>query len=184
MPGIKARPNRIARRYGDVLFALASETNRLNEVTDDLNQLRGCIEAEPYEWTRVISPALPHHTQEKILKRLISALKLGPLLNHFLMVLCENHRLSQVNAILEEFLQCAQRAKGIVEGVVETPFELSGKEVESLQKSLKTQLGKNVLLYQEVKESLLGGIVLRIGSLMIDASTKTQLKKLQTVMKG
>lgn len=184
MSGIKARTDKIARRYGGVLFKLASENSSLSDVMKDLKRLEGCIEAEPLEWSRVISPSLPLHTQRKIIKSLLASLKLGKLMSRFLMTLCENRRLPHLKLILEEFLAYSQRAKGIQEGILETTIELSSEDIQSIQKSLTSQLKQDIVLHQEIKESLLGGVVLRIGSLMIDASTRTQLKKLQTAMKG
>ena len=181
---MKARPDKIARRYGGVLFDLAHKDNTVKGVLNDLKRLRGCVTAEPLEWSRVVSPSLPLHTQRKILKSLLSSLKLGDLMSHFVMTLCQNRRLPHLNLILEEFLERSQRAKGIVEGTLETTMPLSNKEIETLQNALQSQLGENILLHQEVKEHLLGGMILRIGSLMIDASTKTRLNKLRTTMKG
>lgn len=181
---MKARPDKIAIRYGGVLFSLAQEDNALKAVLKDLKRLRDCIEAEPLEWQRVVSPSLPLYTQRRIMESLLASLKLGPLMSHFLKVLCENRRLSHLDLILEEFLECTKRAEGTLEGALETSIELSHKEIESLQKSLTSRLGKNILLHQEIKESLLGGVVLRIGSLMIDGSMKTQLNKLKMAMKG
>jgi F-type H+-transporting ATPase subunit delta len=99
-------------------------------------------------------------------------------------MLCQNRRLQRLNVIFDEFTALTKAAEGIVEGVLETTTELSKNEIETLQKSLKLQLGKDVFLHQEIKESLLGGVVLRIGSMMIDASIGTQLTKLRLAMKG
>jgi len=182
--GIKTRQNKITRHYGRVLFDLAQKQNTVKNVLDDLNRLSKCIEAEPREWSRVVSPFLPLHTQRKLIASLVSSLKLGILTSQFIITLCKNRRLPYLSLISEEFFECSQKAKGFMEGILETTTPLSPKEVEKLQNTLKSQLGKNILLHQEPKESLLGGIVLRIGSLMIDASTRTQLNKLRVTMKG
>lgn len=181
---MKERPDKIAIRYGGVLFDLAHKDNGLKTVLKDLNRLRDCIEAEPLEWLRVVSPSLPLYTQHKIIKSLLSDLKLGKIMSYFLSVLCQNRRLAHLNLILEEFLERIKRAEGIMEGTLETATELSNKELETLQKSLTSHLGKNIHLHQEIKENLLGGVVLRMGSLMIDASTRTRLNKLKIAMKG
>jgi F-type H+-transporting ATPase subunit delta len=181
---IKARPDKIARRYGGVLFDLAHKDNTINVVLKDLKLLQRCVTAEPLEWSRVVSPSLPLHTQRQIIASLLASLKLGTLMSHFLMTLCQNRRLPHLNLILEEFLERSQRARGIVEGALETTIPLSNKEIETLQNTLQSRLGENILLHQEVKEHLLGGMILRIGSLMIDASTKTRLNKLRMTMKG
>lgn len=184
MSNIKARPDKIAIRYGGVLFKLAHQNNAVQEVVKDLNRLRKCMEAEPTEWLRVVSPSLPLYTQHKIIEKLLLDLKLGKIMSRFLRVLCQNRRLPHLQLILQEFLERMKQAEGIMDGVIETAVKLSPQEIEALQKSLTSQLGKNIYLHQEIKESLLGGVVLRLGSLMIDGSTKTHLNKLRTAMKG
>lgn len=181
---MKARPDKIARRYGNVLFDLAQENNELKAVLKDQSRMLQCIDLEPREWGQVVSPSLPLYTQRRIIGSLLTALKVGPLMQHFVKVLCENRRLPHLKGIFDEFLVCTQRAEGLLEGLLETAVALSPTEIEELQKSLTSQLGKNIHLHQEIKEGLLGGVVLRMGSLMIDGSMKTQLNRLKTVMKG
>lgn len=181
---MKTRPDKVARRYGSVLFDLAQENKELKNVSKDISRLRHCIDLEPREWVRLTSPSLPLYTQRRIIESLLSVLKLGTLMNHFVKVLCENRRLPHLKGILDEFMLCVQQSEGIMEGFLETAVALSSTEIEALQKSLTSQLGKNIHLHEEVKESLLGGVILRMGSLMIDGSMKTQLIKLKTVMKG
>lgn len=184
MADIKARPNKIARRYGGVLFELAHTNEALKDVRQDLDRLHACMKAEPQDWLRVASSSLPLHTQRKIIENLVASLKLGKIMGDFLMVLCQNRRLPDVNPILNEFVERTKRVEGIIDGVVETPLKLSDKEIQDLQKSLTTHLGKEILLQQEINENLIGGVVLRIGSLMIDRSIRTRLNKLKTAMKG
>ena len=100
------------------------------------------------------------------------------------MILCQNHRLQNLMSILDNFTLRAQGAEGIVGGVLETAMTLSNKEIEELQDSLTVQLGKKVSLQQDVKEGLIAGVILHIGSRMVDASLKTRLNKLRQVMKG
>ena len=73
MSDIKIRQNKIARRYGRVLFDLAEKENTVKSVGDDLKRLRSCIEAEPREWSRVVSPSLALYTQRKLINRLLSS---------------------------------------------------------------------------------------------------------------
>ena len=184
MSNLETRRDEIAKRYGGVLFDLAQENKALKIVLKDVNHLRQSLQGDPRGWAQVISPAILPKTQRHVIESLADSLKLGTLVNRFLMILCQNRRLQSLNHILEEFLAQTQAAEGIVEGVIETAAELSNKEIETLQKSLKLQIRKEVSLRQVIKSSLLGGVVLRIGSIMIDASIRTQLNKLRQVMEG
>src|SRR5258708_404580 len=132
---MKTRPDKIARRYGGVLFALAQKNNDLKVVLKGLSQLQACIAAEPLEWSRVVSPSLPLYTQRKIIESLLSSLKLGDLLSHFLMTLCLNRRLPHLSLVLEEVFERSKKAGGIVDGILETPIELSDKDIKDLQKA-------------------------------------------------
>jgi len=182
--GIEVRRDKIAKRYGSVLFDLAQEKKDLKTVLKDANRLRKALQADPHGWAQVVSPAILPQTQRRIVEQLATSLKLGSLMSRFLVVLCQNYRLQHLNPMLEEFLAKTQSAEGIVEGVLETATELSKKEVEALQKSLKLQLKKEVSLHQEINPNLLAGVVLRIGSMMIDASIGTRLNKLRQAMEG
>lgn len=184
MSGLEARRDEIAQRYGNVLFGLAQEKKQLTPILKDVHRLHQCIQEEPRAWDQMVSPAVLFKTQAQMIQKLSKSLKLQPLMHQFLMILCENHRLQNLKSSLEEFMDQNQKAEGIVEGVLETPAVFSKEEMEALEESLKRKLGKTVSLSQEVKKSLLAGVVLRLGSLMIDASVGTQLKKLRQGMKG
>lgn len=184
MANFEAKQRAIAERYGHVLFELAQEDKTLKTVLKDVACLRQYFKDEPLEWAKITSPVISLQTQQRIVEVLTASFKLGNLMNRFLNVLCQNRRLQNLSAILEDFLAQEQAAAGIMEGILETAVELSKKEIEALQMVLECQLGKEITLHQKVKESLLGGIVLRLGSFMIDASIGTQLNKLRQVMKG
>lgn len=184
MSGLEARRDEIAQRYGNVLFDVAQENKQLKPILKDVHRLHQCIQEEPHAWMQVVSPTVIFKTQTQMIEKLSASLKLQPLMHRFLMVLCENHRLRNLKSSLEEFMALNQAAEGIVEGTLETPAMFSQKEIEALEESLRHKLDKTVSLNQEVKECLLAGVVLRLGSLMIDASVGTQLKKLRQEMKG
>lgn len=184
MSGLEARRDEIAQRYGKVLFDLAQENKQVKAILKDVNRLYQCIQAEPRAWAEVVSPAVIFQTQIQMISKLATSLKLQPLMHRFLRVLCQNHRLQSLISILEVFMEQTQAAEGIMEGILETPAELSQKDIEAFQDALSQKLNKVVTLKQEVKEFLLAGVVLRLGSLMIDASIGTQLKKLGQGMKG
>lgn len=179
-----SRENRIAKRYGGALFRLAQENKMLKSVLKEVTHLHQCLVVEPREWGRVVSPTTPLRVQQQIVKELALSLNLGDLITSFLKVVCDNYRLQNLTSMLENFMARHKEEEGVIEGVLETAIELSEKDIKNLQAVLKQQLNKDVELQQEIKGSLLGGITLRIGSLMIDASVKTQLNKLHHRMRG
>ncbi len=184
MSNLETRRTEIAKRYGSVLFDLAQKNKNLKTILKEGSHLRRLLHEEPVGWSRLASPIIPLNKQRQMIEKIASSLKLSPLMKRFLLVVCQNRRLSSLKLILEECATQAQSAKGAIEGVLETVMKLSPKEIADIQKTLKLKLGKEISLHQVINPALLGGIVMRIGSLMIDASLKTRLNKLQDVMKG
>jgi F-type H+-transporting ATPase subunit delta len=174
----------IAKRYGGVLFDLAQENKKMKEVLKEIAILQQCIAKEPRPWARVVSPIMPPQIQRKIIEKLAKSLKLSPLMFHFLLVLCKNRRLHNLKLILDDVIVRSQVAEGLFEGVVETSEKLTTAQQQSLEKNLEKHLGKKVSLQQVIKEDLIAGVVLRLGSLMIDASLGMRLNKLRQEMKG
>lgn len=184
MASLEIRRDEVAKRYGGVLFDLTRDNKTPKLVLKDVMRLEACLQKEPQAWAQVVSPILPLQTQKRIIESVVSSLKLGSLMQRFLVILCQNRRLQSLKVILEDFKIRMQYADGVMEGVIETASKLSSKEIEDMQKSLKVQFGKEVSLTQVVKENLIAGVVLRMGSIMIDASLRTRLHKLRCVMKG
>ncbi len=180
----EVRRNKIAKRYGGVLFDLSQESKSPKKMLKEATLLLKCLEEESQVWSQVTSPIIPLRAQCQMAEKLASSLHFGNLMKRFLDIVCQNRRLQDLNFILRNFIDRAQRAEGILEGVLETAEELSPKQIEKLQKSLKMQLGKTISIHQRVDENLLGGVVLRVGSLMIDVSLRTQLNKFRQAMKG
>ncbi len=181
MSDLESKHNAVARRYGGVLSTLAHENNVLKDVLKEAARLHQCCLQDAAAWNRVTSPTTPLKIQLQIIEKLAVSLKLGKLITQFLRVVCHNRRLQTLVFMLEDFMD---RCKETVEGTVETAMELSQQDIERLQDALKYRLKKDVSLRQILKESLLGGLVLRVGPLMIDASIGAQLNKLRYVMKG
>jgi ATP synthase F1 delta subunit len=174
----------VAKRYGGVLFDLAQENKKIKDLLKEVGILQHCVEKEPRSWARVASPVLPPQIQRKIIEKLTKSLKLSPLMTHFLLVLCQNRRLQNLELILDNFVIRSQVAEGLVKGVVETSLALTKAQQQDLEKNLEKHLGKKVSLTQVIKENLIAGVVLHLGSLMIDASIGMRLNKLRYEMKG
>lgn len=184
MANLEIKGYEVAKRYGGVLFDLAQENKKIKDILKEVDTLQQCVAQEPRSWTRVASPVFPPQIQRKIIEKLAKSLKLSPLMTHFLLVLCKNRRLQNLKLILDDFVIHSQGAEGLVKGVVETSLELTKIQQQDLEKNLEKHLGKKVSLTQVIKEDLIAGVVLHLGSLMIDASIGMRLNKLRHEMKG
>lgn len=174
----------VAKRYGGVLFDLAQESKLTPKVLKEASSLSKILQDLGPKWDLVIRSIVPQAVQHEIIEKIGKALKLGMLMRRFLVILCKNRRLSSLHPILKDFSQRTKQSEGVVEGVLETASELTQKQLNDLVKSLKLQMGKDVTLTQRVKEDLLAGVILRMGSTMIDASLKSRLVKIGYGMKG
>ena len=184
MANLEIKGYEIAKRYGGVLFDLAQENKKIKDILKEVGTLQQCVAQEPRSWARVASPVLPPQTQRKIIEKLAKSLKLSSLMTHFLLVLCKNRRLQNLKLILDDFVIRSQGAEGLVKGIVETSLELTKAQQQDLEKNLEKHLGKKISLTQVIKEDLIAGVVLHLGSLMIDASIGMRLNKLRHEMKG
>ncbi|MBX9621385.1 MAG: ATP synthase F1 subunit delta [Alphaproteobacteria bacterium] len=184
MANLEIKGYEVAKRYGGVLFDLAQENKKIKDILKETALLQQCVEKEPRSWARVASPVLPPQTQQKIIEKLTKSLNLSSMMTHFLLVLCQNRRLQNLKLILDDFVIRSQVAEGLVKGIVETPLALTKAQQQNLEKNLEKHLGKKISLTQVIKEDLIAGVVLHLGSLMIDASIGMRLNKLRHEMKG
>ena len=184
MANLEIQSDEIAKRYGGVLFALAQEKKQEKPILKEIGLLQKSLNTDGLSWARIMSPVLPLQTQRTIIQKVASKLKLSPLMTHFLLVLCKNRRLSNLANILVNTLGQAETAEGLVKGEIQTAQKLTQNEQQDLEKSLEKKLGKKVSLTQVIKEELIAGVFLRMGSLMIDASLSAQLNRLRLQMKG
>ena len=184
MSGLKLRGIEVAKRYGGVLFDLARHDKAEERVLKDVTCLQTALRGAELDWSHVTNPTVSLQTQQAVVDKLVNFLKLSELFSHFLKVICHNRRLQGLVSILEDFKERHKAAKGQLEGTVEAAMPLTDKELKQLEASLKQRLGNEVTLRQKTRPNLLGGVVVRVGSLMIDASTGTQLNNLKHVMRG
>lgn len=182
--GMETRQDEIAKRYGGVLFDLAQESKSFSSILKEVFHLSESVKDLGPQWGRVVRPVVSLQTQLQVIDKMGKVLKVSSLIKRFLNVLCHNRRLQSLESILNDFKKRSELAEGIIEGVLDTACELTQKQMDDLKKSLKKQLGKEVSLQQHVKEELLAGVVLKLGSLMIDTSLRSKLRKIHYGMKG
>lgn len=173
----------IAKRYGGVLFDLAQKSKSTSQILKEVDLLLKNINDLGTNWDMVIQPTVKRATQLEIAEKLKKSLKLSTLLGHFLDIMCQNRRLAFLKSILENYKKRFEASEGEIEGVIEASTELTTKQMNDLIKALKEKTGKHVILNQSVREELLAGVVMRLGSIMVDASLRTKLAKLRQEVK-
>jgi F-type H+-transporting ATPase subunit delta len=173
----------VAGRYASALFELANEAGQQAAVEADLVKFQALMD-ESADLTRlVLSPVFSSEEQERALAAVLTHAGIGGLTKNFLLVVARNRRLFSVPGMIKTFRALAARARGEVEVDVESAVPLSDAHLEELKISLKNHVGKDVQLNTRVDPSLLGGLIVKIGSRMIDSSVRTKLKLLEKRMK-
>lgn len=174
----------VAGRYASALFELANEQNRLDEVERDLGTFQGMLEQSPDLARLVRSPAFAAEEQERALKAVMDWAGIGATAGNFLKVVTRNRRLFAAEDMITTFRGLLARHRGELVADVASAVALNEEQLAGLRNKLKASYGKDVRLNAKVDPSLLGGLVIKVGSRMFDSSLKTKLSNLKVVLKG
>ncbi|MDX2203886.1 MAG: F0F1 ATP synthase subunit delta [Hyphomicrobiaceae bacterium] len=174
----------MAGRYAAALFDLAKEQSVLNEVASDFKALTALLDESPDFLRLVRSPVIAAADQAKALDAILAKAGANPLTANFLRVIARNRRLFAVADMMREFALLVARFKGEVSADVATAHPLSEAQLNQLKDTLRISIGKDVQVNTRVDSSLLGGLVVKVGSKMIDSSLRTKLNNLKVAMKG
>jgi F-type H+-transporting ATPase subunit delta len=171
-------------RYALALFELARDSNSIDAVEGSLSRVRDAL-AQSEEFRRLTtSPLVARGDAARAVLAAADELGVDPTTKNFLGVLAENRRLGQLPQIVRAFRQLAGRHRGETAAEVTSAHPLSEDQVHELKHQLRQRVGREVSVDLAVDPALLGGLVVRIGSQMIDSSIRTRLNALASAMKG
>jgi len=174
----------LAGRYAAALFELADERHALDAVAGDLRELRAMLLDSP-DLTRLIrSPVLSREEQGKAVAAVAESADLSKLTADFLGVVARNRRLFAVPQMIEAFLANLAERRGEVTAEVTAAQPLSEAQQNALTEQLRRAVGRRVTMDVRVDPALLGGMVVKVGSRMVDGSLRSKLQRLQMAMKG
>jgi F-type H+-transporting ATPase subunit delta len=174
----------LAERYAAALFELADERRMLDPVAADLRALKAMIGDSPDLSRLVRSPVLSRTEQGRALAALAERAGLSPLVRDFLGVVARNRRLFAVPAMIEGYLARLAERRGEVTAEVTAAQPLSEAQLARLGEELRRAVGRRVAVEVKLDRALLGGLVVKLGSRMIDGSLRSRLARLQLAMKG
>ena len=183
MAGHTSEVSGVAGRYANALFELASESNALADVERDLDAFAALI-AESSDLKRLVrSPVFSAADQARAVEAILVRAGIGGLVANAVKVTAANRRLFIVPGLIAAFKKLAADKRGEVAAEVTSAEPLSDTHVADLKAALKASLGKDVALATAVDPSLIGGLIVKVGSRMIDGSLRTKLNSLKLVMK-
>lgn len=174
----------IAERYAKALFELADEEKALDAVAKDLETVRALI-AENDDMKRLVrSPIFTREELGRAMGAVLDRVKVHPLTRRFVLFVASQRRLFALQDMARKYAKALADMRGEMTAQVTSAKALSSSQVSALKATLKTAFGRDVALDATVDPSLLGGIVVKVGSRMIDSSLKTKLNNLAHAMKG
>ena len=174
----------LAERYAAALFDLADERRILDEAAANLRQLKAMM-TESVELSRLIrSPILSREEQGKAVVALAERAGFAPLVRDFLAVVARNRRLFAVPAMIEAYLENLAERRGEVTAEVAAAQALKTTQLDLLREQLRRSVGRQVAIDVRVDPGLIGGMIVKVGSRMIDGSIRSKLQRLQMAMKG
>ena len=179
-----AQETGLAGRYAAALFELAGDQHAVDAVSADLAAFRGAMDANSDLSRLVKSPVFSREDQGKALKAVLEKLGAGKLTVQFLLLLAAKRRLFALSGIIRAYESLVAKARGETEAEVTSARPLANAELAELKNALKARLGREPRLNAKVDPALLGGLVVKVGSRMIDSSLRTKLDGLAAAMKG
>ena len=174
----------LAVRYATALFDLATERTCLDQVASDLTNLKDLLAQSPELRRFLRSPVLTRQQQSQALGPLLQQAGISDLTQQFVALVAKNRRLFALGGMIEAFLSDLARRQGRLSAEVTVARPLTESQAEAMSATVKKTLGDKVAITVTVDSSLLGGMVVRVGSRLIDNSLKTKIDKLQLAMKA
>ena len=174
----------LAGRYATALFGLARDEKQLEAVGASLSTVRAALRESDDFRALTTSPLISRDQAVKAVAATAEAMRLDPVTSNFLGVLAQNRRLSQLDPVIRAFNMLAARHRGETTAEITSAHPLSDDQVAALKQNLRTRIGRDVAVDLSVDPAILGGLVVKIGSQMIDGSIRTKLNTLAHAMKG
>jgi F-type H+-transporting ATPase subunit delta len=174
----------IAGRYATAVFELAVDGGTVDAVAADLAQLKSMMKASADLARLVRAPVFGAEEQKKGMGAILAQMGANPLTTQFIFLLAAKRRLFVLSDIIAAFDAMLARQRGEIKAEVTSARPLSDAELAKLKDVLKAKLAREPKLETRVDPSLLGGLIVKVGSRMIDSSLRTKLEGLRTAMRG
>ena len=174
----------LADRYATALFELALERTALDAVEDDLATLQALLDESADLRALVRSPVISRADQAKAMAAIVARAGLTGMVGNFIALLARNRRLFALGPAIAAFRAKLAAQRGEVSAEVTSAATLKPHHLAAVKDALRAIVGRDVALETKVDAALIGGLVVRVGSRMIDNSIRTKLQNLELAMKG
>ena len=175
----------LSGRYAKAIYELAEEKKILKKIVDDFMKLKKLLEESDSLSNLIKSPAISKSDKQNSILKILNKGKAEKLTTKFFGTLANNGRLTLINDVIDNFLLEVSRINGEVKAEVISSFVLDQNQQKKVVSAITEATGiKKIILSTSVDESLIGGLIVKIGSKMIDNSLKTKLNRLEIAMRG
>ena len=176
--------NLIADRYASALYELSSETNCVDEVLSDLKIINKHINQNKDFRLLIRSPLITSSEKLLIIEKILLDHVTNTLTLTFLKVISNNKRFANLSSIISKFVKINSEKRGEVIADITSADDLSDEQKNGIKNKLHSILGEKLSLNYNVDKKILGGLIVKIGSQMIDSSLASKINKLKVAIEG
>ncbi len=173
----------IARRYAKALLLIGKEDGKAETYREELEGFAAIMEKEPTLEQAIVNPLHDAQGRRRVLETVVGKLEVSEVMKSFLMLLFDKGRIGFLPYINEFYQKLADELKGIARASLVSATELPEATIKKIKEALSKKTGKEVILEVEQDPELIGGIVTRIGDLILDGSIRTQLVTMRESLK-
>lgn len=170
--------NVIASRYAEALFQVGEDTNSTTELYEELKAIVDILKSNK-DFYGVLKSPLVGKLDKKSLVEKVFAGQISANLNNFLKIMIDKERVSAIEAVEKSFKELLNEKNNVIEGIAITAVAMSKDDIKELEAKLSSKYNKNVTLENQVDQSILGGVLVRLGNEEIDGTVKSRLSKMK-----
>jgi F-type H+-transporting ATPase subunit delta len=174
----------IASRYALALFELADQERKLDEVAEDLRTIDALVSDNDDLQRLLRNPVVSRSESGKVMAAVLDRMEADPLTQKFIGLVAANRRLFVLRMVIKAFLDKLAERRGEITAEVVSANALTAAQAKSLEEALHKAMGGKIALSATVDPGLIGGLVVKVGSRMVDSSIRTQIQKMKLAMKG
>ena len=174
----------ISDRYASALYELTSTSNSVDEVLGDLEFIQDCINESRDLKLLIKSPLINSTDKLNIIEKFLSSKKSNKLTSNFLKVISRNKRFPKISSIISGFKNINIKKRGDIIANVTSAETLSEDQKNGINKKLKSILGDKLSINFYIDKKIIGGLIVKVGSKMVDSSLVSKINKLKIAMKG
>jgi len=173
----------IARRYAKALLLIGKEDGQAESYRDELAVVAGLVEQEKALDHALTNPLYDVEARKKVLLTVIEKLGLSKVMSSFMVLLFDKRRIGFIGPINDFYQRMADELRNVARASLVSATELTSETVDKIRGALSARTGKDIVLEVKQDPALIGGIVTRIGDLVLDGSIKTQLLNMRETLK-